>query len=156
VSLSKSLYARSLHNLEEISESIHEQRATKNASSSASNRLSRQPGVGAELTSLPSFDLDECDVVVGASSEDSSSVATGGSLASFPDASSRASASGASAAGDEEEGHHGGKRFGRAPLTPAALTRSASCPVTHEEDALSLAKESEVDSLVDACAKIDL
>lgn len=49
----KSLYAQSLRNLEEISESIHAQRKL---------RLGREPGVGAELTSIPSFDLDLCDL----------------------------------------------------------------------------------------------
>ncbi|TRY73030.1 hypothetical protein TCAL_01890 [Tigriopus californicus] len=50
----KAQYAQSLRNLEEISESIHQQRRL---------RMPREPGVGAELNSLPSYDLDECDMV---------------------------------------------------------------------------------------------
>eukprot|EP00095_Tigriopus_kingsejongensis_P007357 maker-scaffold706_size108852-snap-gene-0.14 protein:Tk07357 transcript:maker-scaffold706_size108852-snap-gene-0.14-mRNA-1 annotation:"hypothetical protein DAPPUDRAFT_48825" len=54
ISGTKAQYAQSLRNLEDISESIHEQRKL---------REPREPGVGAELNSLPSFDLDECDMV---------------------------------------------------------------------------------------------
>lgn len=53
VTSTKALYAKSLRNLEEISESIHAQRKL---------RLPREPGVGAELDSLPSFDLDKHSV----------------------------------------------------------------------------------------------
>ena len=51
----KGTYARSLRNLEQISESIHAARKFK-------MRLPqppREPGVGAELKSLPSYDLDD-------------------------------------------------------------------------------------------------
>ncbi len=63
VSQSKSEYSRSLRNLEVISESIHEKRKRR--------LLKRRPGVGADsasgssverMSTLPSFDLDECDV----------------------------------------------------------------------------------------------
>lgn len=54
ISETKAQYAQSLRNLEEISESIHQQRRL---------RMPREPGVGAELNSLPSYDLDECDMV---------------------------------------------------------------------------------------------
>ena len=53
VAASKSLYSRSLRNLEAISEAIHLKRI--------SAKLPREPGVGAEIVSLPSFDLDVCD-----------------------------------------------------------------------------------------------
>ena len=48
----KGTYARSLRNLEQISESIHAARKFKQP-------LPREPGVGAELKSLPSYDLDD-------------------------------------------------------------------------------------------------
>ena len=47
----KGTYARSLRNLEQISESIHAARKFK--------QPLREPGVGAELKSLPSYDLDD-------------------------------------------------------------------------------------------------
>ena len=51
VARSKATYSDSLRNLESISESIHARRRLKR----------RSPGVGAELASVPSFDLDSCD-----------------------------------------------------------------------------------------------
>ncbi len=74
VAASKSLYSRSLRNLEAISEAIHQKRRI---------RLPREPGVGAEINSLPSFDLDVCD----GRSKSSSTVETPPDASSLSDAS---------------------------------------------------------------------
>ena len=57
VSQSKAQYAKSLRNLEDISESIHQRRKL---SGQLSQQL-RHPAVGREAQRLPSFDLDHCD-----------------------------------------------------------------------------------------------
>ncbi len=61
VSECKLQYSRSLHNLEDISESIHEQRRKRRHLQRKLRQL-REPGVG-EASQLPSFDLDECDLM---------------------------------------------------------------------------------------------
>ena len=159
VSQSKIQYSRSLRNLEDISESIHEQRRMRKQHSLQQQDLismaksRREPGVGAPSSSslsasekqkmlmspLPSFDLDECDANSDAMLEE------------------RAAASGASSSArgsvdfqieeeEEEEEIDGakGRRVFHDKVSSgdsSALTRSLSCPAESLGQMLSKAQE---------------
>ncbi len=159
VSQSKIQYSRSLRNLEDISESIHEQRRMRKQHSLQQQDLismaksRREPGVGAPSSSslsasekqkmlmspLPSFDLDECDANSDAMLEE------------------RAAASGASSSArgsvdfqieeEEEEEEIDGAKGGRvfqnkvSSGDSSALTRSLSCPAESLGQMLSKAQE---------------
>ncbi len=161
VSQSKIQYSRSLRNLEDISESIHEQRRMRKQHSLQQQDLismaksRREPGVGAPSSSslsasekqkmlmspLPSFDLDECDANSDAMLEE------------------RAAASGASSSArgsvdfqieeEEEEEEIDGAKGGRvfhdkvSSGDSSALTRSLSCPAESLGQMLSKAQQSQ-------------